>query len=121
LYTSIGSLASGAAGRNPYDEATPSEAEVLAFESSYEDYCEREVDEGESQGGQVYLPHLGARLETAGMLQVVARPPTGVGRRPRGQLPDAGGHLARHAPPHDWLQAVPPPSFDPPVGAKASA
>ena len=33
--------------------------EVLAFEGGCEDYCEREVDELEVQGGRVYL-HLGA-------------------------------------------------------------
>jgi hypothetical protein len=38
----------------------PREAELLAFEPGCEDYCEREVDELELQGGRVYL-HLGAR------------------------------------------------------------
>jgi hypothetical protein len=38
----------------------PRDAEVLAFEAACEEYCEREVDEVEWQGGQVYL-HLGAR------------------------------------------------------------
>jgi hypothetical protein len=37
----------------------PRDAEVLAFEAACEDYCEREVDEVEWQGGRVYL-HLGA-------------------------------------------------------------
>jgi hypothetical protein len=36
--------------------------EILAFEAGCEDYCEREVDELEFQGGRVYL-HLGARLD----------------------------------------------------------
>jgi hypothetical protein len=36
----------------------PRDAEVLAFEASCEDYCERELDELEWQGGRVYL-HLG--------------------------------------------------------------
>jgi hypothetical protein len=36
------------------------DAELLAFEAGCEDYCEREVDEVEWQGGRVYL-HLGAR------------------------------------------------------------
>jgi hypothetical protein len=38
------------------------DAELLAFEASCEDYCEREVDEVEFQGGRVYL-HLGARRD----------------------------------------------------------
>jgi hypothetical protein len=38
----------------------PRDAELLAFEAGCEDYCEREVDEVEWQGGRVYL-HLGAR------------------------------------------------------------
>ena len=37
----------------------PRDLEVLAFEAGCEDYCEREVDEVELQGGRVYL-HLGA-------------------------------------------------------------
>jgi len=36
----------------------PRDAEVLAFEAGSEEYCEREVDEVEWQGGRVYL-HLG--------------------------------------------------------------
>ena len=36
----------------------PRDAEVLAFEAGCEEYCEREVDEVEWQGGRVYL-HLG--------------------------------------------------------------
>jgi hypothetical protein len=40
----------------------PKDAELLAFEAGCEDYCEREVDEVEWQGGRVYL-HLGARRE----------------------------------------------------------
>ena len=40
----------------------PREAEVLAFEAGCEEYCEREVDEVEVQGGRVYL-HLGARRD----------------------------------------------------------
>jgi hypothetical protein len=38
----------------------PGDVELLAFEAGCEDYCEREVDEMEWQGGRVYL-HLGAR------------------------------------------------------------
>jgi hypothetical protein len=37
-------------------------AELLAFEAGCEDYCEREIDELELQGGRVYL-HLGARRD----------------------------------------------------------
>jgi hypothetical protein len=40
----------------------PKDIEVLAFEAACEDYCEREVDEVEWQGGRVYL-HLGARRD----------------------------------------------------------
>jgi hypothetical protein len=40
----------------------PRDLEVLAFEAGCEDYCEREVDELEFQGGRVYL-HLGARRD----------------------------------------------------------
>lgn len=40
----------------------PRDAELLAFEAGCEDYCEREVDEVEWQGGRVYL-HLGARRD----------------------------------------------------------
>jgi hypothetical protein len=40
----------------------PGDLEVLAFEAGCEDYCEREVDELEFQGGRVYL-HLGARRD----------------------------------------------------------
>ena len=40
----------------------PRHLEVLAFEAGCEDYCEREVDELELQGGRVYL-HLGARRD----------------------------------------------------------
>jgi hypothetical protein len=40
----------------------PRDAELLAFEAGCEDYCEREVDEVEWQGGGVYL-HLGARRD----------------------------------------------------------
>jgi hypothetical protein len=42
----------------------PRDAEVLAFEAGCEDYCEREIDEVEVQGGRVYL-HLGARRDDA--------------------------------------------------------
>jgi hypothetical protein len=38
------------------------DAELLAFEAGCEDYCERELDEVEWQGGRVYL-HLGARWD----------------------------------------------------------
>jgi hypothetical protein len=40
----------------------PRDAELLAMEAGCEEYCEREVDEVEWQGGRVYL-HLGARLD----------------------------------------------------------
>jgi hypothetical protein len=40
----------------------PRDAEVLAMEAGCEEYCEREVDELEWQGGRVYL-HLGARRD----------------------------------------------------------
>jgi hypothetical protein len=40
----------------------PRDAELLAFEPGCQDYCEREVDELELQGGRVYL-HLGARRD----------------------------------------------------------
>jgi hypothetical protein len=42
----------------------PPDAEVLAFEAGCEEYCEREVDEVEVQGGRVYL-HLGVRRDDA--------------------------------------------------------
>ena len=42
--------------------ALPRDAELLAFEAGCEDYCEREVDELEVQGGRVYL-HLGTRRD----------------------------------------------------------
>jgi hypothetical protein len=38
------------------------DAELLAFDAGCEDYCEREVDEVEWQGGRVYL-HLGVRRD----------------------------------------------------------
>ena len=40
----------------------PRDLEVLAFEAGCDDYCEREVDELELQGGRVYL-HLGVRRD----------------------------------------------------------
>ena len=40
----------------------PRDAELLAFEAACEDFCEREIDEVELQGGRVYL-HLGARRD----------------------------------------------------------
>jgi hypothetical protein len=43
-------------------QTLPRDAELLAFEAGCEDYCEREVDEVEWQGGRVYL-HLGVRRE----------------------------------------------------------
>jgi hypothetical protein len=42
----------------------PGDAEVLAFEAGCEEYCEREVDEVEWQGGRIYL-HLGVRRDQA--------------------------------------------------------
>jgi hypothetical protein len=41
-------------------QVLPQDAELLAFEAGCEDYCEREVDEVEWQGGRVFL-RLGAR------------------------------------------------------------
>ena len=43
-------------------QTLPRDAELLAFEAGCEDYCEREVDEVEWQGGRVYL-HLGIRRD----------------------------------------------------------
>jgi hypothetical protein len=43
-------------------QTLPRDAELLAFEAGCEDYCEREVDEVEWQGGRVYM-HLGARRD----------------------------------------------------------
>jgi hypothetical protein len=43
-------------------QALPRDAGLLAFETRCEDYCERKVDEVESQGGRVHL-HLGARRD----------------------------------------------------------
>jgi hypothetical protein len=40
----------------------PRDGELLAFEPGCQDYCKREVDELELQGGRVYL-HLGARRQ----------------------------------------------------------
>ena len=40
----------------------PRDAEPLAMEPGCEEYCEREVDEVEWQGGRVYL-HLGVRRD----------------------------------------------------------
>jgi hypothetical protein len=40
----------------------PRDAELLAMEAGCQEYCEREVDEVEWQGGRVYL-HLGARRD----------------------------------------------------------
>jgi hypothetical protein len=42
----------------------PRDAEVLAFEAGYEEYCDREIDEVEVQAGRVYL-HLSARRDDA--------------------------------------------------------
>jgi hypothetical protein len=53
---------------------------LLAFEASCEDYCEREVDEGEWRGGRVNL-HLGARRdEPPRALVVTSLPSFGGGR-----------------------------------------
>ena len=43
-------------------QTLPRDAELQAFEAGCEDYCEREVDEVEWQGGRVYL-HLGVRRD----------------------------------------------------------
>jgi hypothetical protein len=40
----------------------PRDLEVLTFEAECEEYCEREVDELELQGGRVYL-HPGVRRD----------------------------------------------------------
>jgi hypothetical protein len=40
----------------------PRVAELLAFEPGCEEYCEREIDEVQWQGGRVYL-HLGIRRD----------------------------------------------------------
>ena len=40
----------------------PRDLEVLAFKAECEEYCEREIDEVEWQGGRAYL-HLGARRD----------------------------------------------------------
>jgi hypothetical protein len=60
----------------------PRDAELLAFEAGCEDYCEREVDEVEWQGGRVYL-HLGVRRD-APPPSLAAGPlsSTGAGRWP---------------------------------------
>jgi hypothetical protein len=42
-------------------QTLPSDAELLAFEAAYEDYCGRD-DEVEWQGGRVYL-HLRGRRD----------------------------------------------------------
>ena len=52
----------GLAGYTLRYRCFPRDAELLAFEAACEDYCEREVDEVEWQGGRVYL-HLGARRD----------------------------------------------------------
>jgi hypothetical protein len=46
-------------------QTLPRDAELLAFEAGSEDYCEREIDEVQWQGGQVYL-HLGVRRDNSG-------------------------------------------------------
>ena len=40
----------------------PRDGKALAFEAGCEEYCEREVDEVELQGGRVYL-YLGVRRD----------------------------------------------------------
>jgi hypothetical protein len=55
----------------------PKDVEVLAFEAGCEDYCEREVDEVEWQGGRVYL-HLGARRDNPPRGWTAA-PPSSIG------------------------------------------
>jgi hypothetical protein len=64
----------------------PRDLEVLAFEAGCEEYCEREVDELELQGGRVYL-HLGVRLDDPPRGSAVGghprRGPAGGLRRPR--------------------------------------
>jgi hypothetical protein len=63
-------------------QTLPRDAELLAFEAGYEDYCEREVDKVEWQGGRVYL-HLGARRDDPPRgSAAVLLPWTGGGRWP---------------------------------------
>jgi hypothetical protein len=45
-------------------QTLPRDAELLAFKAGCEDYCERELDEVQWQGGQVYL-HLGVRRDNS--------------------------------------------------------
>jgi hypothetical protein len=47
-----------------YLQQLPRDAELLALEGGCEEYCEREVDEVEWQGGRVYL-HLGVRRDAS--------------------------------------------------------
>jgi hypothetical protein len=46
----------------PALQVLPRDVELLASEAGCEDYCEREVEEVEWQGGRVSL-HLGARRD----------------------------------------------------------
>jgi hypothetical protein len=63
-------------------QALPRDTELLAFEAGCEEYCEREVDEVEWQGGRVYL-HLGARRKAKRWVRWVRRAAAGALRRPR--------------------------------------
>jgi hypothetical protein len=62
-------------------QSLPREAELLAFEAGCENYCEREVDEVEWQGGRVYL-HLGVRRDDPPRGYVAPPPSSGGGRWP---------------------------------------
>jgi hypothetical protein len=70
----------------------PRDAELLAFEAGCEDYCERELDTVEWQGGRVYL-HLGARRDDPPQGQPAeSLTSIGAGRRQGGH---GGGVLGR--------------------------
>jgi hypothetical protein len=62
-------------------QALPRDAELLAFEAGCENYCEREVDEVEWQGGRVYL-HPGVAATTHREAKRRSRPSTEDGRWP---------------------------------------
>jgi hypothetical protein len=66
----------------------PRDAELLAVEPGCEEYCEREIDEVEWQGGRAYLA---ASLRWAschaGRLRPACRPPAGRSADPLALLP----------------------------------
>jgi uncharacterized protein YfaQ (DUF2300 family) len=89
-------------------QALPRDAELLAFEAGCEDYCEREVDEVEWQGGRVYL-HLwrppgrpAARLGGGPAALVLGRPVALAGFN----AVAAAVWCPPGAAPDDWLWAV---------------